>query len=290
MKKQQLILIASCIVLLGGTYFFGKTVSPKKNNSTATSGTQNSQTEGQIPEINIENILSTFHQKLTTSQQAYVSGLEAAVVRGDVKEQQIKVNRQLAAFWQDSAKAFLPYAWYTAEAAKLENSEKNLTFAARLFLNDARGLENQQLRSWEASQAKQLFEKALVINPDNDSTKIGLGSTYIFGGNAQNPQELMQGIQKILEVAKRDSTNMYAQLMLGIGGINTAQYDKAIERLHKVVAAQPKNLEAIFFLAEAYERKGDKANAIKWYQVGKKEIPSAAVQQEIDARIEMLKK
>ena len=41
--------------------------------------------------------------------------LETAVVRGDVKEQQIKVYHQLADFWKDSAHLLLPYAYYTAK-------------------------------------------------------------------------------------------------------------------------------------------------------------------------------
>jgi lipopolysaccharide biosynthesis regulator YciM len=99
----------------------------------------------------------------------------------------------------------------------------------------------------------------------------------------------MQGIQQILEVARRDSTNMYAQLMLGIGGMVSGQLDKAIERLLKVVDHEPGNLEAVLTLAEAYERKGDKQNAIKWYTASKKMIANEAVVKEIDQRIRLLK-
>ncbi len=36
----------------------------------------------------------------------------------------------------------MPYAYYLSEAAKLDNSEKNLTFAARLILENMRREEN----------------------------------------------------------------------------------------------------------------------------------------------------
>ena len=62
--------------------------------------------------------------------------LENSISRGDVKDQQIKVYHQLAHFWGDSMRFFPPYAWYEAEAARLENSEKTLTFAAHLFLEN----------------------------------------------------------------------------------------------------------------------------------------------------------
>jgi len=99
----------------------------------------------------------------------------------------------------------------------------------------------------------------------------------------------MEGIQKILEVSRRDSTNMYAQLMLGIGGVVSGQLDKAIERLLKVVTFAPDNTEAILTLAEAYERKGDKLNAVKWYEASKKFVGNPEVVKEIDTRIQSLK-
>ena len=185
------------------------------------------------------------------------AGLQQSVVRGDVEAQQLNADRQLAAFLERfGEEGFLLYAYYTGEAAKLENSEKSLTFAAQLFLQSVQGQDNPGLKSWMATDAKELFEKALELNPANDSTKVGLGASYIFGSAAGNPTEVMQGIQRILEVARRDSTNMYAQFMLGLGGIESGQFDKAIERLTTVVRHQPANIEAMLLLAEVQSAKG----------------------------------
>ncbi len=239
--------------------------------------------------IAFSTILQAAKQKLTPAQQEYATRLEASVVRGDVKAQQIKVYQQLAAFWKDSAHYFEPYAWYIASAAKLENSEKSLTFAARQFLNALQGSNPPVIKTWMADQAKELFEKALEINPANDSSRIGLGSCYIFGSSADSPQEMMQGIQQILAVAKKDSTNMYAQLMLGVGGVVSGQLDKAEERLTKVVNQEPANLEAILMLAEVYERKGDKASAVRWYGSARKYLKDPAMTEELDNKIKSLK-
>ena len=284
MKKQQIILVGSGVLLLVLLYFFGNTVPPKKGSPVA------AQTPaGQPQKIAFATILQAAKQKLTPSQQTYVSGLETSVVRGDVKAQQIKQYNQLAAFWIDSVHLVEPYAYYTGAAAKLENSEKSLTFAARQFLNQLKGSNQPLMKQWMADQAKELFEKALEINPANDSSKIGLGSCYIFGSSAENPQEVMTGIQKILEVSRRDSTNMYAQLMLGIGGVVSGQLDKAVERLENVTHKEPANMEAVFMLAEAYERKGDNANAIRWYQHAKQYMHNDQLLKDIDDRIKSLK-
>jgi tetratricopeptide (TPR) repeat protein len=278
LKKQQLILVGSGVVLLCLIYFFGRTIPPKKNPGAAAAAATSK-------EVDINSILAASRQQLTPSQQAHVAQLETAVVRGDVKEQQVKVYRQLAAFWKDSAHLLLPFGYYTGEAAKLENSQKSLTFAAQFFLDGIRRQENPDLQRWMGLEAKDLFEKALQLDPENDSLKVGLGSCYLFGNISESP---MQGIMMIREVAEKHPDNMYAQFMLGMGGMVSGQFDKAIDRLLKVAQHEPENAEAILMLADAYERTNDKANAVKWYQAGKKNVSDPDVVKAIDERIKLL--
>jgi len=282
-KKQQVIVAAIGFIILVCFYFFGNTVPPlKKTSPPVTSGAS-------AQSIDIKTILDAAKSKMSPALLAHVNRLENAVVRGDVKNQQIEADHQLAVFWKDSVQnGFLAYAYYTGEAAKLENSEKSLTFAAQLFLNNLRGQENPALKSWMASQSRELFERAETLNPANDSTKIGLGATYIFGG-AGEPGDVMKGIQKILEVTRRDSLNMYAQLTLGLGGIESGQYDKAVQRLLKVVRYDPGNLEAVLNLGEAYERMENKPAARTWYTAAKKLTNNQELIDAIDERLRSLK-
>ncbi len=286
MKRQQFILSALGVILLLGLYFFGQTVPPRERKAPSADEQSNASTG---KSIDFQDILQAAKSRLNPVQLSHINRLENSVVRGDIKNQQINAYRELAIYWKDSVReAFLPFAYYTGEAAKLENSEKSLTFAAQLFLESLRGQDNPMLKSWMATNAKELFEKALEMDPHNDSVKIGLGASYIFGSTAGNPQEIMQGIQQILEVARRDSSNMYAQFMLGLGGIESGQFDKAIERLTTVVRHQPANVEAILLLAEASQQRGDKANAVKWYEAGRKLISNKDMIREIDQRIKSL--
>jgi tetratricopeptide (TPR) repeat protein len=283
-RKKQFILIGSGALLFCLIYFFGRTV-PSKSNTPVTKAGPSAGTAADM--VDTKSVLAAFKQELTPDQQAYVNQLETAVVRGDVKDQQIKVFRQIASFWLDSAHMRVPFAYYSGLASKLENSEKSLTFAAHYFLEGIRQQGDPGLKRWMASEAKELFEKALVLNPNNDSTKVGLGSCYLFGNISANP---MQGIQLIREVVERDPDNMFAQFMLGLGTMESGQFDKTIERLSKVAAKQPQNLEAILTLAEAYERSGDKKNAVIWYEASKKFFKEEEIIKEIDHRIEDLKK
>jgi len=88
----------------------------------------------------------------------------------------------LAALWKDSVQnGFLAYAYYTGEVAKLENREKSLTFAAQLFLNTLRGSGKSSIKKLDGQSKPRSFERAETLNSANDSTKIGLGATYIVG-------------------------------------------------------------------------------------------------------------
>ncbi|TDW99508.1 tetratricopeptide repeat protein [Dinghuibacter silviterrae] len=257
MKKQQLLVVGLGFVVLIGFFFFGRTV-PTQGDKPAASAT------GDSTKLDFPAMLAIAKQKITPTQLAYVTQLEHAVVRGDVLTQQIQAYRQLAAFWGDTAKIFVPYAEYTALAAKLENSKKSLTFAANLFFEDLQTVQEAPLRSWEADQAKDLYNKVLTLDPADDSAKVSLGSCYIFGGSG-SPQETMQGILKIREVAQRDTANTYAQYMLGLAGIVSGQTDKAIDRFQAVLRHDPDNLDVQMRLADLYEEKGDRESSRKAY-------------------------
>jgi tetratricopeptide (TPR) repeat protein len=281
-KKQQWLLVGGGCLLCILLYLFGNTIPPKK--------AVDPQVSADIHEhqaITFDQLLTQAKQKIGPEQAERLAKLENSVGRGDVKDQQIHVYHRLARFWADSAHVFEPYAYYTAEAAKLENSEKSLTFAAHLFLESLMTEGQPAMQNWLASNAKVLFEKAIAIDPANDSSKIGLGACYIFGNISDNP---MQGILPVREIAQKNPGNVFAQMVLGLGGKKSGQYDKAIERFRIIVQRQPDNIEAVFNLAECYDLKGDKPEAIAWYEAAKKLVKVPEAQKELDKRITELRK
>lgn len=284
-KKQQIILSVSGLVLLLALWFFGKTTADKSSNPAIPAGANKENSA-----FDIEAWLKSSKQKLNPEQANYVNELENSVSRGDVKSQQEKAYSALASFWHDSLDNHELYVFYISKAAMLVNSEKNLTFAARQISGDFRNEPDVAKRGWKADQAIALLNKAIELNPANDSLKIDLGAAYIFGkGMAGNAEETMKGVQQLLQVVRKDSTNMQAQMVLGIGGVVSTQYDKAIDRLTKVVENQPRNAEAVSWLAEAYFGKGDKENARKWFEISKQLVNNPEYSKEIDQRLQELK-
>ena len=287
MKKPQWITFGAAALLVAAIFIFGRTV-PQKKISVNNNSQQNAD---RTPESHIgmstDTILAMAKKQLSEEQVVRLNTLENSISRGDVKDQQLHVYHQLSRFWSDSAHIFEPFAWYEAEAARLENSVKNLTFAARLFLENLQNDEVEQRRQWKAFQAKDLFERSLKINPDDDSAKVGLGACYLFGNISATP---MEGISKIREVVEKDSTNVYAQMMLIRGSLISGQYDKAIKRLQMVHQLEPANVEAIVLLADIYDRTGEKANAVTWYRKSLQYVKQQEAKTEIEKRIKDLSK
>jgi tetratricopeptide (TPR) repeat protein len=252
-KKPQWITLTVGICLLSVLYFFGNTIPPKKAAPSVSTTAEST--------ISIDSLIRKSKQSLTVDQLQRLNSLEHSIVRGDLKDQQIKVNHELTHFWKDSVNVPELYLWYQAEAARLENSEKTLTFAAHQFLDNLVEQSSPEIKQWEALQAKDLFERSLKLNPNSDSSKIGLGAVYLYGGIASP----MQGIRMVREVADRDSSNVYAQTTLGIASLMSGQLDKAIERFKRIAALTPGDAQAIFRVATLYEQMGDKIEAKNWY-------------------------
>lgn len=286
-KKPQYITIVAAAVLLIVLLAFGKTyTTAKPAEHHADDGHDHSTPAAVARQISVDTLLAISKKSLTPDQANRISLLENSITRGDVQKQKLQVYHQLTHFWKDSAKSFIPYAWYTGEAARLENSEKNLTFAGQLFLDQSQIEENEALRHWMAGQAKDLFERSLKVNPNSDSSKVGLGAAMLYGGLGSP----MESIAKIREVVDKDSTNVYAQMTLATASLMSGQQEKAIQRLKTVAKLQPENLQALLMLGDLYERGGNKTEAIQWYDEAVKHAPRADIRRELEKRITELKK
>jgi tetratricopeptide (TPR) repeat protein len=285
-KKPQWITIGTAVFLVAVIFIYGRRI-PKTYNSSTPANTNTSPSENS--DLTTDSILNISRKQLNQEQSTRLAMLENSISRGDVKGQKMEVYHQLAHFWGDTVGFFPPYAHYEAEASRLENSEKSLTFAAHLFLSSLQ--EDQQadarLTKWKALQARDLFERSLKINPNNDSSRVGLGACYLFGNISATP---MEGINMIREVTQRDSTNLYAQMMLVQGSLVSGQFDKAITRLQAVNRMHPDNVEAILLLADLYERNNDKATAVSWYKKSLSFIKRADLKEVIEKRINDLSK
>ncbi len=280
MKKPQVFVVIIALVLLGLLYF----VAPRSNNELkpASSNSAENQT------VTNKSIIDDAKTSLSAEFKISLLSIENQLSRSKNTADSLMYTRKLARFWADSANRLTPYLYYTYSAALLENSEKSLTFAAQQLIDNLITPDAPPaLLPWMAGNAKVLLEKALEINPNNDSAIINLGACYLFGNISDNP---MQGILKVKQVVDKNPQNVYGQFILALGGKKSGQYDKAIERLLIVVSLQPSNLEAMVHLAECYELANQKEDAIQWYTKVKDLVNVPDAKAAITKRIKELKK
>jgi len=280
LKKPQVFVVIIALVLLGLLYF----VAPRSNNELkpASSNSAENQT------VTNKSIIDDAKTSLSAEFKISLLSIENQLSRSKNTADSLMYTRKLARFWADSANRLTPYLYYTYSAALLENSEKSLTFAAQQLIDNLITPDAPPaLLPWMAGNAKVLLEKALEINPNNDSAIINLGACYLFGNISDNP---MQGILKVKQVVDKNPQNAYGQFILALGGKKSGQYDKAIERLLIVVSLQPFNLEAMVHLAECYELANQKEDAIQWYTKVKDLVNVPDAKAAITKRIKELKK
>jgi tetratricopeptide (TPR) repeat protein len=280
LKKPQVFVVIIALVLLGLLYF----VTPRSNNELkpASSNSAENQT------VTNKSIIDDAKTSLSAEFKISLLSIENQLSRSKNTADSLMYTRKLASFWADSANRLTPYLYYTYSAALLENSEKSLTFAAQQLIDNLITPDAPPaLLPWMAGNAKVLLEKALEINPNNDSAIINLGACYLFGNISDNP---MQGILKVKQVVDKNPQNAYGQFILALGGKKSGQYDKAIERLLIVVSLQPSNLEAMVHLAECYELANQKEDAIQWYTKVKDLVNVPDAKSAITKRIKELKK
>ena len=280
MKKPQVFVVIIALVLLGLLYF----VAPRSNNELKPASSNS--TENQT--VTNKSIIDDAKTSLSAEFKISLLSIENQLSRSKNTTDSLMYTRKLARFWADSANRLTPYLYYTYSAALLENSEKSLTFAAQQLIDNLITPDAPPaLLPWMAGNAKVLLEKALEINPNNDSAIINLGACYLFGNISDNP---MQGILKVKQVVDKNPQNAYGQFILALGGKKSGQYDKAIERLLIVVSLQPSNLEAMVHLAECYELANQKEDAIQWYTKVKDLVNVPDAKSAITKRIKELKK
>ena len=213
-----------------------------------------------IPQVALASVDSIRTASRATLPQH--AAQELAVIENKISG--LRDSSAMAPFFEQSAALWLRHkqapmaAWARAKAAHLARSEKKLNFAGQLFLDLMHEATTPGMQAWEAQGAVDCLSEALTLNPDNDTTKLALASAYIEGTGAS-----MSGVSILREMVAKDPANIPANLMLGRLSIQSGQYDKAVARLEHVLELEPKNREALYFLAEAYKGKGDKKKAIQ---------------------------
>ena len=281
MRPAHYLSVVAAIALVAILYFGVNTVPPPKSPQKA-EGEASSHNTPQFPgptfpPASFDSLNTAAHAALPAHGKEEISVNEKSLAGIKDSATMSPLYDSLASVWKEHKQ--LPMAaWATGEAARLAHSEKKLTFAAQIFLDLAhREGQDPPVQLWEAQQAAHLFDEAILINPANDTLKLGLAASYIEGTG-----ETMKGVGILREITAKEPDNIPANLMLGGLSIQSGQWDKAIARYETILKREPNNREALYFGGVAYKGKGDLSTAKALFEKVKKVVNDPAFSKEVD--------
>ncbi|HWB64701.1 MAG TPA: tetratricopeptide repeat protein [Chitinophagales bacterium] len=276
MKRNQIIAISACAVLLLVMYLFGNTKKPKPADDTATEQQQegHAQPAAGGESLNIMEYINGVNAQIT--DKAIGQKINELTDQKDYKglmAQYTKLDKPLAV------------AYYSVQEAKHQNRAPIYISAGDYNAMLMQSAPDDKARKFLGNNVLECYKSAVELDTGNTDYKIRLAGAYLEDGG-----QPMQGVMMLLDIVKKDSNNVDAQLMLGRFGLISGQFDKAIARFEKILYLQPQNSEAMFLLAQAYVSKGEKQKAIELLEKCSKLVKEADAKKEIEKEIESLKK
>lgn len=260
-------LIAITAVALLSVYLFARTTKSER------SPEEMPLTTNELPELTEDSYLTELRMSLGKNDTLNL--IDQAKKSGDFL---------LAASLYDSLAQPLAAAIFRGKASAKSGADSLLIAAGDGFYNLLSFIKDKSIRLFVAQEAMSYYQQASGIDTTAGLPKVKMAATYMDG-----LEQPMQGVMLLLDVIKRDSNNLDANLLLGKYGIISGQYGKAIARLEKVVSLQPENSEALFMLGEAHLNSGNKDKGIRCFEQSKKYVDSKELKEAIDSYIRQVK-
>ena len=163
-------------------------------------------------------------------------------------------------FFSDKRMPLASCYYFEKKATLLNTAEAIFEAGNRCFYAVGFVKDKNEIQSLFAT-AMNCFNRVLQKKPNYTEAKIQLASCYV-----ESSSDPMKGIGMLKELEKSDSNNVKVQMVLGSFAVKSGQLNKAEQRYQKVLKFKPDYLEAYLFLADVYEKKGDKVKTIETLQ------------------------
>ncbi len=218
----------------------------------------------------------------TPARNDAVTASKVETAESFIFQYQRSLNKREADFL-DSLSKFAKSSSDTITVSKLIKEYENLhQYNIAAFYHSLKATKNNTSSDWELAGDRQIsvshneaydslfnnilykegiqsYKKALELDSNNIDAKIKLATAIVDKG-----EQPMEGIQLLLKIVEKDPNNIAANITLGKFGLMSRQYNKAIQRLEKVLPLQANNTEVLFLLAESYNKLGDKEKALEY--------------------------
>ena len=285
MKAAHYITLASAITLTAILYWGGNRIPPAKKSGADAQARPGAMASAASPvkPASFDSLLMISKARLPKAAMDSVKIVETELTAIRDSSRMAVVFTRLGGLWERNKQQIVA-TYYSALAAKLENSGKKLTFAGQIFLQLMQEEHSPSVQVWEAAEAVRCLEQSLRIDSTNEDTKLALATAYIEGTG-----EPMRGVMILRGITNKNPDDIPANMLLGRMSIQSGQYDKAVKRFETILRVQPENSEAVYFLAQSFEGLGNKAKAIELLIKCKQLVNKPDFSREIDQHINTLK-
>ncbi len=256
MTKLQIAVLAGAAALFFALYFGCETKSKDQKTLEKTRVFAAESTD-----INV--LLSAAKQSLAPAAAGEVAAIEQELnlTKGDTSAH-VEVLKRLSGVWYRLGDAGIS-GYYAQLVAEQANTEDAWSKAGTTYAICVQRSQEDKVRDFCTQRAVAAFESAASINPDNLAHRINLAVVY-----AENPpkEDVMRGITMLLELNRNHPDNVSILNNLGRLAIKTGQFERALERLGRVLELDPGNPVATCLMADAWKGAGDAAKAGEFEQ------------------------
>jgi tetratricopeptide (TPR) repeat protein len=272
MTSKQKLIILLAVVLSVLIYFAPKLPSEKKQEVSENS--------------DYSSLIAEAKKNLSAEQRSVVDKLQNQASNEEAGNKKVILYDSLKNIWLSYKNPYM-YAVYGQSVAEIDNTEKSWLNAADAFMKAAKFSNDANKANLYKSAIKD-FGKVLAMNPDNLSAKVKLGTCYVESASLLGNQP-MTGITLLREVLQKDSTNIEANLQLGLFSVTSQQYDKAIARFQRILRIDSTHVDMYVYLGDTYLSMGKKKEAIESYENYKAKVKDTLIVRNIDNYIKKLK-
>lgn len=154
--------------------------------------------------------------------------------------------------------------------------------AADRYFDVAGVASTAEARAKFQNKARELYEKALKVSPNNGDIKAKLAMTWV---DSDSPMKAIGILREVLAAEPENQTAIYN---LGLLSMQSQQWDKAVTRFEQLLKLNPKNAKAQFYMALSLKESGQKAKAIEAFKKLKTLDNDPVVQSTADGYLEEL--
>jgi outer membrane protein len=251
LNKSQIILLSSAVLLGIGLWFANRKGTDAKSEETApVAGSAD------FRPVNWESYIDSSIQSYSGSSREKFMLFRSNYQSAEGAGQKAAWADSLAGLFYN-ARNIVGIAYFREMKALASATEEAWMNAGNDYYRAA-NFSTPQLRAALFQKAIEAYDKAIQLNPDNLQALTSKGVCYVEGTG--NP---MEGITILREVLSKDSTFAEAHFQLGMFAIQSGQFEKALDRMEKVLKINPAYITAHLYKGQVYQQMGNLNEAIR---------------------------